>query len=555
MITNKEGRFYLESKELDSVRVSMIGYQSHLLLPPFDSSAKLILLNRVEMVLEPVVVAPLSAEQIIAKAISVLNKNKQTTDFENFAFYREIIKDKERYFSVSEALFKVQYFLRHNDFKLSLEQGRAKEDVAYTRLFEDYHPGGGPQLMAKQAFVEEIPDCLHARKMKYFGYKKEPVTYLDDHRVYVINFDQKDGIKQALEKGTLFIDAEDFSLLQYIASNSPKGIDHIKSLNGGDKIMAKILGIDFDVIGWSRRLDFTKSDSISFLNFASYEREFTYRQPKKEIDLHVTMSLEWMISEMGLPIKKIIKEDEEWKKSNLIVNLPTAFDSFFWGEHAVIAPTDSLQNIIRSISTNNNEVKASKTVEGWKFFNPKFFVAWEKDDQIILTPTMKCKWNDETSGPMLFKDTNGNFNFECDLQTVKNSDANEQPDKGFQQGGLILRSASPAAENNIAITIGTAGNPNKKLFFKKTINGKTKAIVMDAKNLPVRIRIEKRDDGINIFVKWMGEEEWRKVGEYKAAWLQQPVQVGMIGYADFTGNGPKMHPDARFIFSRIEFKN
>jgi hypothetical protein len=43
--------------------------------------------------------------------------------------------------------------------------------VTYTRLFEDFHPGGGPQSVAEKSFVVERPDFLNEKKIKFFVYQ------------------------------------------------------------------------------------------------------------------------------------------------------------------------------------------------------------------------------------------------------------------------------------------------------------------------------------------------------------------------------------------------
>ena len=181
------------------------------------------------------------------------------------------------------------------------------------------------------------------------------------------------------------------------------------------------------------------------------------------------------------------------------------------------------------------------------------FVA-PKESGIALIPTMKCSWENEETGPLLFKESSGNFTLESNLQVVKSSNVSEPPDKGFQQGGLMIRTDALGTENNFFIALGTAGNPNPKLFFKKTEAGKTKTVVSKAKNLTVRLRIEKKEDEVKAFIKWDKTNDWEIIGNYKALWLKGRIQIGMAAFTDFVGNGPKMHSDATFLFSKLEFK-
>ena len=84
--------------------------------------------------------------------------------------------------------------------------------MTYTRLFEDFHPGGGPQSVAGKSFAVEQPDFLKEKTMKFFNYKIDSLVQFDERWLYSISFDQKPGVKEALEKGTLLIDADSYAV-------------------------------------------------------------------------------------------------------------------------------------------------------------------------------------------------------------------------------------------------------------------------------------------------------------------------------------------------------
>ena len=112
-ITNREGAFSLyDAGETDSIKFSAIGYKSVLLKPAQENLQKnfTIYLEQETQNLEEVVVQPMSVLEILHRAISRINDAKHYRDFENMAFYREIIKDSQQYYSVSEAVFKTQFF-------------------------------------------------------------------------------------------------------------------------------------------------------------------------------------------------------------------------------------------------------------------------------------------------------------------------------------------------------------------------------------------------------------------------------------------------------------
>lgn len=281
LIANKEARFVIAvGTQLDSLRVSMVGHFSKTFFP-----GQLNLISELEVrlqvapsELQEVIVKPFTALDVIKKAIANIPANQPHDNFENKGFYRETIKDKENYFSVAEAVFTAQYFPSSKDYKLKLEQGRSKEDVAYTRLFEDFHPGGGPQAAAGNSFITGQPAFLNEKETKNFLYKIDSMVQFDGRWLYHISFDQRPGVKQALDKGFILIETGNYAVVRYEIENSPTGMAYVKNLTGSDKIFAEILNIDFKRKGWKRRVDFTNINDQWLMCYAETEYTISYRQ-------------------------------------------------------------------------------------------------------------------------------------------------------------------------------------------------------------------------------------------------------------------------------------
>ena len=557
LIANKEGRFAIPAgTAIDSLRISMVGHYSKTLLASQLSglSALEIQLGIAPAEMQEVVVKPFTALDIIKKAIAKIAINQPQDNFENKGFYREIIKDKENYFSVSEAIFAAQYFPSSKDYKLKLEQGRSKEDVSYTRLFEDFHPGGGPQAVAGSGFITGRPAFLNLKEIKNFVYKIDSMVQFDGRWLYHISFDQKPGVKEALDKGFVLIETEDYAVVRYEVQNSPLGMAYVKNLTGPDKIFAEILNIDFKRKGWKRRVDFTNVNNKWTMSYAETKYAIGYKQPKKQLDLDLTIHIELAFTELLRSINKEIEKGEEWKRKNIAANLPTAFDSAFWGGNGIISPTQEVKNIIATISKNNNDLPATATIANWQYLNKNLFVSYKRNDTITLVPVMKCIWEDEETGGMLYREMDSNFIVESRIDLVKNSDNTELPDRGFQQAGIIIRSVNNSKENYVLLSVGTGGNPNPKLFFKRTINNTSKTVMDKRESMQGWMKVEKAGKKITAFYKEDNSIEYKKVGEYNLEWLNGKVQLGLAAFAAFSGDGPKMKPDMKAQFSQLKIE-
>ena len=553
LVANKEGKFSIVTRSYDSIRISMIGYHSKIIFPSqYPDGHIKIQLELAPAELGEVVVKRSSGLDIIAKAIAALPSFQPDSNFENKGFYREIIKDRENYFSVAEAVFLAQYFPKKESYKLKLLQGRSKEDVTYTRLFEDFHPGGGPQSVAGKSFVVERPDFLNKNKIKFFNYKIDSLVQFEERWLYSVSFDQKPGVKEALEKGRVLIDADNYAVVSYRAENSPLGTAYIKDLTGTDKVFAEILHIDLKRKGWKRRVDFMPVNGKWVMSYAEAEYTMGYKQPKKDIDLDLAINVELLFSELDRPVLKEIAKDEEWKRKNIVANLPTAFDSAFWGDNNIMSPTQEVKNIIKEIAKNESDLPAETSVEGWQYLNRNLFVSYKKNDTITLIPIMRSLWEDDETAGMLYKEIEGDFVAETRITMVKSSDDAQVPDRGFQQGGIIVRSVNEEKQNYVLLSVGTGGNPNPKLFFKRTIDDKSRTVVNKSDKMSGWLRIEKTGNKILAFVKPGDDREFKKVGEYKLEWLNGKVQVGLTAFAAFSGDGPKMRPDMKANFSQLK---
>ncbi len=557
LVANNEGKFSIAAGIIyDSVKVSMIGHHSKTYVAKqVDATVDLeVRLDIAPAALQEVVIRSFTALDVIKKAIAKIPVNQPQDNFENKGFYREIIKDKENYFSVAEAIFTTQYFPSKKDYKLKLEQGRSKEDVSYTRLFEDFHPGGGPQAVAGNSFISGTAAFLNGKEINNFNYRIDSMVQFDSRWLYHISFDQKPGVKEALDKGYVLIDVEDDAVVQYDVKNSPLGEPYIKSLTGSDKIFAELLKIDFKRKGWKRHVDFTRVKDKWVMSYTETEYEIFYKQPKKELDLDLTISVALAFTDLYRAIDKEIIKAEEWKKNNIIANLPTAFDTKFWGLNNIISPTEQVKDIIAGISKNNKDLPVASVIPGWQYMNRNLFVCYSSKDTITLIPVMKCNWEDDLTGGLLYRDMDSDFVFEAKINVVKNSDNGTWPDRGFQQAGIVLRSVNDTAENYVFLSIGTGGNPVPKLFFKRTINNKSKTVVDKRETMNGWMRIEKTGNRVVAYFKEDNTAAYKRAGEYNLEWLRGNVQIGLAVFAAFSGDGPKMKPDIKANFSQIKIE-
>ena len=104
------------------------------------------------------------------------------------------------------------------------------------------------------------------------------------------------------------------------------------------------------------------------------------------------------------------------------------------------------------------------------------------------------------------------------------------------------------------LSMGTGGNPNPKVFFKRTTDNKSKTVVSKKDSMNGWLKIEKQGKKISAFFKPGNADSWEKISEYEVDWLKGKLQVGLSVFASFASQGPKASPDMKAGFSNLKIQ-
>jgi hypothetical protein len=149
----------------------------------------------------------------------------------------------------------------------------------------------------------------------------------------------------------------------------------------------------------------------------------------------------------------------------------------------------------------------------------------------------------------------GDFSLEVKMDLLKNSDQHSVPDRGYQQSGILIRPSSSQKENHISLAIGTNGNKNRKLILTNTVNNKSKTTTIDLHKASSWLKLEKKGLLIFVYIKADSTSHWHLHRKLEIKWNDAECQAGLFGLAHFPGDGPRMYPDIRAIFSYIKLVN
>jgi regulation of enolase protein 1 (concanavalin A-like superfamily) len=542
--TNGEGAFVLHAPAApDSIRISCIGYQTFVLRNLVPGQSMDIRLKAHVISLEALTIQPPQPQQLIREAVAALSRNNTAPPLQLRGFYREIIRKEKTYYSVAEAVFESQLPRRGDDeAMLKLVQGRRSESVTATRIFEDYHPGGGPNYLVNHLLEAQVPPFLRSEEFDDYTYTIDSISSYEGRDVYLIGFDQRDGLKKNLWKGTIFIEAETLAIIQLRYSLSEKGIEYRKHLSTADNLMANLLGIDYTVLRRTNRYSYRQEYGRWRLHEASLEMDIHFQQPRKGID--ETFTLQAQLLSLGQKTGPLVPFDKEevWRKNRLVKNLPGEFDEQFWGSDNILRPESSLTAAVARMDVLRAETLPTGVPDGWNLLHAPQAKVYKKGDAFLIKPYVTSRWKDEETGPFLWKPVTGDFEWTARVRVTRAQDTTTAPQAGFQLGGLMIRRGDGDTENQILYGVGCMGNPQMKRVSQQTIRNKSATQVTKVEANEFQLRIRRRGNQVELQYRTDGTE-WIVDKKYTLTDWPAEIQCGIAGYAYVPGSGPKRNPD------------
>lgn len=561
-VTNEAGVFTLFLPPGgDSLRCSHLGYDSRsVAVPALIGDTLRIALSPSSYALDAVVVQPLDPRKLVEAAAAAIPEHFPPTPFEARGFYRELIRDPADYLSVVESVFQLSLFPEEKEKdrrQLRLVRGRSSEDVKATRLFEDFHPAGGPNLAAGLDLRIDRPTFLQPGYFDRYEYELEDRTVYDGRQVYVIAFDQRPGVEEALSRGRLYLDAESLAVLRYESRFSPRGAPYRKHLSGKDKLFAQLLKIDFVQKAGEVAVNYRPHQGRWFLSDVHSRWVIDYKQPKKEIETEVTIESDLVLTELHPGEATFIPADERWQRRQVVRRLPAAGDDAFWGEANYLSPGRSVAAAIAKLGEAGPlEARADTLLGGWRRLNPEQAAVYIEGPAIIMQPLMPSYWHDDAIGPMLRRQVTGDFVLQARISISAARDTSALPRAGWQQGGLMARSArrGDGGENHLLLSIGTVGNPKMRLLRQSTHDDRS---VLKMEKIDLRtidLRLLRQGSRFECWIKAPDNLTWQLLDRYDRPDLGPTLEVGPAAYTHLPGKGPLMAPDLKVRFENLEVK-
>jgi hypothetical protein len=193
--------------------------------------------------------------------------------------------------------------------------------------------------------------------------------------------------------------------------------------------------------------------------------------------------------------------------------------------------------IIASFITGSSEqldkIKPSAEDEPgeWKLYNHEKTDSRVGNNSFTIRPTVECIWGKQASGPMIYRDAEGNIYFSSLIRTRKFSDTLHFPrDRAWQFGGIMLRDPS-SEENNIYIAVGSKDS-ELIIEVKSTINNISQSEGYKWPSGDAELMIQREAMVFGLYARPYGTKgPWTRIHTYYRPDFPEKLQAGLIAYS------------------------
>lgn len=356
-ISNSDGYFLLKVPSTysgTSLIVSHMGYMSQSIPIQLLSEQKVdIFLDRRIISIQEVIIRYIDPVTIVDKAMMLRKDNYRHDPVYTTSFYREGVQKNDRYISFSEAVFKVyksSYLLSESFDQVKLLKSRKFQnsdprDTVYLKL------KAGVLSALQLDIVKCVPGFLDLTPPVQYTYTYSDIISYNSKDAYAITFVQNPGITDALYKGTVYIDKENFAVLGADFEINPEFLDQAAEnlvLRKSRKLIVKLEKISYSV-------SYSLFNGNYYMNHARCDIQLKTRFRHHFASDNFSTFLE--IATCHIDTNNVVRfTKQEIIKPNVVFSdAPFVSDDAFWGDYNTIAPetklNEALMRLIGKIET------------------------------------------------------------------------------------------------------------------------------------------------------------------------------------------------------------
>jgi len=351
-ITNTQGAFSIKiPKNLltNKVTVSYLGYTSQVLdLKYLNQENNIIKLETYIEELSEVKIEVKDAKSLVLEMMRRRGNNYFSDQTTMTGFYRETIKKRRSYVSLSEAVVEIHKQSYSNSKNDILKLYKARKSTDYDKLDTiTLKLQGGPFSTLYMDIIKNPNLFFSEEGTDNYDFHFDTATKIDNKPVYVVSFAPKPHIEEPLYFGKLYIESKSLALKSASFQLNLEDVEKAARLF----VIKKPNRADVIPIEASYHVDYREKDGKWFYGYSRIQLGFKIDYDKRLFNsvYHLTMEMaitDWEKNEENLSVKF----KDRLRSTAILSDEASGFsDPEFWGEFNVIEPEKPIESAIKKI--------------------------------------------------------------------------------------------------------------------------------------------------------------------------------------------------------------
>ena len=351
-ITNKQGDFLLKvPKKMASrqVTVSFLGYTSKVIsLSDFDKDNTIVRLETYIEELSEVKINMKDATTLVQEMLKRKGDNYYNNDLKMTSFYRETIKKRRSYVSLSEAVVEIYKQPYTTDKSDILAIYKARKSTDYNKLDTvAFKLRGGPFNTLYIDIMKNTAMIFDEDMVDIYDFTFDNSTKIDNRLIHVVNFKQKKHLTDPLFYGKLYIDA------QTLALTNAKFYLNLENKQKASKFFIIKKPKDADVLPIQAyyQVEYREKEGKWVYGYSRVQLGFKIDWAKKWFNTIYYTTIEMAVTDWEKSdANQLPKPKDRLRPSVIMSDNTSGFkDPEFWGAYNVIEPDKPIESAIEKI--------------------------------------------------------------------------------------------------------------------------------------------------------------------------------------------------------------
>ncbi|MBS2097982.1 carboxypeptidase-like regulatory domain-containing protein [Carboxylicivirga linearis] len=355
-ITNMDGKyeFVVPSEYInDTLVFSYLGYLNSLFKVNEVDSLLTVRMKSHDIKLKEIEVRYQEVDDIIEG----IKKNKADNYFNTqtilTGFFRESIKQDNKFVQVSEAIIQIQKPSYKN--LLSLERVRFIKGRKLSGLHAmesiNFKLEGGPYQFSRIDVARYFEFLPKEEDQNTYRYTYEGVNYMDDEMVYQIGFAPVDDDGELNYQGKIMVHSQSYAIVHVDFELTKKSLRHSRKAlikKSTRRIKAKPLKAKYYI-------DYRRLNNKWILNKVGGEIAIFINDKDQKIDSEFVGISELLISNCEFDKEERFKASELFKPNYVLADEIEETDEKFWENYNIIKPDEELEKVFKARKTQEKE--------------------------------------------------------------------------------------------------------------------------------------------------------------------------------------------------------